>query len=602
MRALHLELYKTISRQLFTGWSNLILRNTILIDNSRKRWTIASPGFESPWNPKDWGVSPLTIQILQNRGITNPDQAKGFFAPSLADLPDPFLMKDMRPAALRIIEAIRRREKITLFGDYDVDGTTATALLLLFLQEAGAKVDFYLPHRLKEGYGLNLQAMERIKSEGTKLLVTADCGVSNLTEIRWAKENALEVIITDHHEIPEVLPPALAILNPKQKDCPYPFKGLAGVGVAFNLVVALRSLLRKEGTWDHTAIPNLKDYLDLVALGTVSDVVPLTGVNRIIAKHGLRQLSRSQRPGIVALKEISGLGDMPVDTPAIHFRFAPRINAAGRLGDAESVVRLFVSRDPIEARKIAEHLNQLNAQRQRIEETILAEAREMIQRSEELQDRKTIVLSSPGWHPGVIGIVASRLIEEFHRPTILIAIRGEMGKGSGRSIDSFSLYQALKACEPWLERFGGHEQAVGLAISAAAIPDFSRAFEEAAGITLTPEKLTPSLKVDTLASLEQMDESFLAELESLAPFGLGNPEPVVGLEDLKVVNSKTVGKNHLRLRVQEGQFTRDAIGFRMGLLHPLTRKRIKMAFSPQINLFQGRKSLQLKILDLQTWD
>jgi single-stranded-DNA-specific exonuclease len=573
-----------------------------LTEKSTKRWKISPTASASPWSPRDWGVSPLTIQILQNRGITEPEQAKCFLAPSLADLPDPFLMKDMRPAARRIIDAIRRQEKIALFGDYDVDGTTATALLLLFLKEAGAQVDFYLPHRLKEGYGLNLQAVKRIKSEGAKLLVTADCGVSNLAEIIWAKENGLDVIITDHHEIPEVLPPALSILNPKQKECPYPFKGLAGVGVAFNLIIALRSLLREEGIWNNSAIPNLKIFLDLVALGTVSDVVPLTGVNRIITKHGLRQLSRSQRPGIIALKEVAGLEGHPVDTTAIHFRFAPRINAAGRLEDAESVVRLFVSRDSIEARKIAGHLNELNAQRQGIEENILAEARRLIETSEELQSRKTIVLASSGWHPGVIGIVASRLTEEFHRPAILIAIRDKMGRGSGRSIDSFSLYQALKKCEPWMERFGGHEQAVGLSIPVDAIPDFSRAFEEAANLCLTSENLIPSLNVDTLATLEQMDDFFLSELESLAPFGLGNPEPIVGLEDLTVINSKTVGKNHLRLRVQEGRIIRDAIGFRMGPLHPVTQKRIKMALSPQINVFQGRRSLQLKILDLQTWE
>jgi single-stranded-DNA-specific exonuclease len=511
-------------------------------------------------------------------------------------------MKDMRRAALRVIEAIRKKEKITLFGDYDADGTTATALLFLFLQEAGAHVDFYLPHRLNEGYGLNHQAVERIKGEGTKLLVTADCGVSNLSEILWAKENGLDVIITDHHEIPERLPPAYAILNPKQKDCPYPFKGLAGVGVAFNLVIALRSLLREEGIWTNGAIPNLKDYLDLVALGTVSDVVPLTGANRIIAKHGLRQLSRSTRPGILALKEFAGLEDAPIDTTAVHFRFAPRINAAGRLEDAGSVVRLFVSRDPLEARSIARNLNELNIQRQRIEEKILADAREMIASSDEMQGRKTLVLASPDWHPGVIGIVASRLTEEFHRPAILIAIREKMGKGSGRSINSFSLYQAMKSCESWMETFGGHEQAVGLVIAARAIPGFSRAFEEFACATLTSENLVPALTLDAFARLEQMDETFLSELEALAPFGLGNPEPVVGLEDVQIMNSKTVGKNHLRLRVQEGEIIREAIGFRMAALHPLRQKRVKMALSPQINLFQGRRTLQLKILDLQAWE
>jgi single-stranded-DNA-specific exonuclease len=567
--------------------------------NSKMRWTVLNPEKDSRWDPRDWGVSPLTIQILQNRGITNPDQAKQFLAPALSDLPDPFLMKDAKVAALRISQAIRRREKISLFGDYDVDGITATALLLLFLREAGAQVDFYLPHRLTEGYGLNQTAVEKIKDEGTKLLITADCGVSNFEEIRWAREHGLEVIITDHHEIPKTLPPAMAILNPKQSDCPYPFKGLAGVGVAFNLVIALRSLLREEGIWNNGNMPNLKGYLDLVALGTVSDVVPLTGVNRIIAKHGLKELARSSRAGILALKEIGGLANAIVDTNAVNFRFAPRINAAGRLDDAAAVVRMLVASDPSEAQKIASRLDELNLQRQRIEEKILFEAREMIQKSEEHMRRKTFVLASPDWHPGVIGIVASRLTEEFHRPTILIALKGEMGKGSGRSIPSFSLYQALKSSERWMEKFGGHEQAVGLAISAGAIPDFSRAIEEFADSVLSPELLIPSLTLDTVIRLEQMNETFLSELDSLAPFGMGNPEPIMGLHDLTVVDSKPVGKNHLRLRVQEGRIVREAIGFRMGSLHPLSRQRVKLALSPQVNIFQGKRTLQLKIVDLQ---
>ena len=563
------------------------------------RWNVLKPEPDARWDPRDWGVSPLTIQILQNRGITDPDQAKKFLAPALSDLPDPFLMKDAKVAALRIAQAIRCREKISLFGDYDVDGITATALLLLFLREAGAQVDFYLPHRLKEGYGLNQTAVEKIKAEGAKLLITADCGVSNFEEICWAREHGLEVIITDHHEIPKTLPPAIAVLNPKQSDCPYPFKGLAGVGVAFNLVIALRSLLREEGVWNNGNIPNLKGYLDLVALGTISDVVPLTGVNRIIAKHGLKELARSSRAGILALKEIGGVANAIVDTTAVNFRFAPRINAAGRLDDATAVVRMLVASDPSEAQKIALRLDELNLQRQRIEEKILFEAREMIQRSEELKGRKTFVLASPDWHPGVIGIVASRLTEEFHRPAILIALKGKMGKGSGRSIPSFSLYQALKSCERWMERFGGHEQAVGLAISAEAIPDFSRALEEFADSALSPELLIPSLTLDTVIRLEQMNESFLSELDLLAPFGMGNPEPIMGLPDLTVVESKPVGKNHLRLRVQEGRIVRDAIGFRMASLHPLSRQRVKLAFSPQVNIFQGRRTLQLKILDLQ---
>ncbi len=548
---------------------------------------------------KELGISPLTAQVLRNRGIGSAEEARRFLFPTLFDLPDPSSMKDMAKAVGRIAKAIRNREPITLFGDYDVDGTTATALLLLFLQKAGAQVDFYIPDRLQEGYGLNLEAVQKINAQGTNLLITADCGISNLEEVRWAKEKGLDVIITDHHEVPEVLPPALAVVNPKQKDCPYPFKGLAGVGVAFNLVIALRSFLRQEGLWQEADIPNLKEYLDLVALGTISDVVPLLGANRVLAKYGLAQMNQSTRPGILALKEISGIKEMPIDTTGIHFRFAPRMNAAGRIGDARETVRLLISEDETEARKIAVHLNELNSRRQQIEEKILTEAREMIEASSLGEKRKSLVLASPNWHPGVIGIVASRLTEEYNRPAILIALKENRGKGSARSINSFPLYQGLKACQGWLERLGGHEQAAGLTIREDCLPGFSEAFEETVKAMLKEEDLLPWVAIDAFTRLDQMSDSFLNDLESLAPFGPNNPEPVLGIESLTVLNSKLVGRGHIRLLVKEGRITREAIGFRMAAWHPLSRERMKMAFVPQRNIFQGKRNLQLKIVDLQ---
>ncbi len=568
-----------------------------------KRWEIPPvKGFGEELSLKELRISPLTAQVLFNRGISTADQARRFLSPALSDLPNPLAMKDMEKAVGRISAAIRDREKITIFGDYDVDGTTATALLLLFLQGAGARVDFYLPQRLKEGYGLNIDAVKKIQAQGTKLIITTDCGISNNEEIRWAMENGLDVVVTDHHEVPEVLPAALAILNPKQKDCPYPFKGLAGVGVAFNLIIALRSALRQEGFFPPGQEPNLKEYLDLVALGTVSDVVPLMGINRVLTKFGLIQLSHSTRPGILALKDVSGVGGMAVETPGINFRLAPRLNAAGRLGDAQEAVRLLICRDEEEARKIAAHLNDLNSLRQRTEEKILAEAKRMIESPEGKPSKKSLVLASLDWHPGVIGIVASRLTEEYRRPTILIALKENFGKGSGRSIDPFPLYQGLKACQPWLEKFGGHEQAAGLVIRQERIPGFCQAFEEVVSRKLREEDFIPRLSLDALARLDQLDDSFLSELEFLAPFGTGNPEPVLGLEDLTVLGSKLVGKGHLRLRIKEGRLIREAIGFEMASWHPLSHRRMKMAFSPQISTFQGRRTLQLKIVDLQPTD
>ncbi len=510
-------------------------------------------------------------------------------------------MVDMDKAVSRILKAIRHKEKITLFGDYDVDGTTATAILLLFLKGLGCSVDFYIPHRLLEGYGLNIKALEKIYDGGTTLLITVDCGISNLEEARWAKAKGLDLIVSDHHEIPENLPPAHAILNPKQKNCPYPFKELAGVGVAFNLMIALRSALRKEGFFQKGSTPNLKEYLDLVALGTISDVVPLIGVNRILAKFGIAQLSQSIRPGILALKEVANMGEK-ANTTGINFRLAPRINAAGRLGDSREVVHLFTTENADEARQIAVNLNNLNSLRQRIEEKILSEAREMVASSEMNRMKNSLVLASQDWHPGVIGIVASRLAEEYHRPTILIALNENMGKGSGRSMDSFPLFQGIKACQSWVEKFGGHEQAAGLVIRPECISGFSQAFDEVVQQEFSAKDFFPRLSIDALAPLDQVDDSFLSDLEFLAPFGTGNPEPVLGLKDLTVLNSKLVGNGHLRLRIKEGFLTREAIGFRMGSLHPLAGKRVKLAFSPQVDFFQGMRNLQLKIIDLQFYE
>ncbi len=568
----------------------------------KKRWeTCPENGFDNS-SLKELGVSPLTARILFNRGLTDMEGVRRFLFPSLADLPDPFLLKDMNKAVSRIAQAIRQRERITLFGDYDVDGTTATALLLLFLKKAGALVDFYLPHRLKEGYGLNAEAIKKIHGRGAKLMITVDCGISNPDEIRWAGENGLEVIVTDHHEVPEILPPALAVLNPKQPDCPFPFKELAGVGVAFNLVIALRSLLRKEGFWAESGEPNLKEYLDLVALGTVADVVPLWGVNRILVKHGLGQITHSTRPGLVALKEASAMGGMPVDTTAIHFRFAPRMNAAGRMAEADDVVRLLLTEDRREATKIAAHLSQLNSQRQKIEENILAEAKRMMASADRAPLKNSLVLASADWHPGVIGIVASRLSEEYYRPTILIALQGNLGKGSGRSVDPFSLYEGLKACRGSVEAFGGHEQAAGLIIRAECIPGFIEAFEEVVSARLEEKDFIPLLSIDATVRLDQMNESFLSELESLSPFGAGNPEPVLQLENLRVLDSCLVGKSHLRLRIREGQITRKAIGFHMGSWHPCAGEHMKMAFTPSLGFFQGKRTLDLKIVDLRPMD
>jgi single-stranded-DNA-specific exonuclease len=578
-----------------------VLSKGILLSSKRteKKWEICQD-LSATFPGKELGISPLLARILCNRGISTLEEARRFLSPALSDLPSPFLMRDMDRAVSRVIRAIRVHEPIAVFGDYDVDGTTATALLYLFLKGLGAEVRFVIPNRLKEGYGLNIAALKKLHEQKIKLLITADCGISNREEIQWAQEKGIDVVVTDHHEPPQILPPALALLNPKQKECGYPFKGLAGVGVAYHLVIALRAALREEGFFANGTEPNLKEYLDLVALGTVSDVVPLTGVNRILVKYGLAQLTQSIRPGILALKEIADLGSVPVDTSAVNFRLAPRINAAGRLAEAYDAVRLFIATDKAEAIATARNLNQLNSSRQGIEEKILAEAREMIAAAGTGVGHNSFVLASSNWHPGVIGIVASRLIEEYNRPAILIALQDERGKGSGRSIPSFSLFHGLKQCEGWLEGFGGHDQAAGLVIQPGKIADFARAFDDLVRTQLTEQDFVLQLKIDAWTGLDQINEDFLSELEILSPFGAGNPEPVLAVKNITALESRVVGNGHLRLRIKHGNLVRDAIGFRMGSFHPLVGNHMNLAFSPQINLYQGRKTLQLRIVDLQT--
>lgn len=570
-----------------------------MANHPQKTWIIQSlNGFDDAIF-QELKISPLTAQILFNRGIKDKKQVSKFLFPSLADLPDPFSMRHIDKAADRLCTAIKKQEKITIFGDYDVDGTTATALLFLFLKKVGAQVDFYIPHRLHEGYGLNIEALQKIRRQGTDLLVTVDCGISNIEEVQWAQENGLTVIITDHHEIPEEIPPAFAILNPKQRNCAYPFNELAGVGVVFNLLIALRHVLRQKELGNHQALPNLKEFLDLVALGTVADVVPLLGVNRIFVKFGLAQLQQSKRPGVRALKELAAMGESPIDANTILFRFGPRINAVGRLGDAREAVQLFSTDKEQEARQIASRLDQANSLRQRIEEKIYASAKEMIISGQMWPAKKSFVLASADWHPGVIGIVASRLTEEFYRPTILIACQEKIAKGSGRSITSFPLFLGLKKCHQWMEAFGGHAQAAGLVIRPEHIPSFADAFEAVVRSSCQEEDFIPLLLIDSWAQLSQIDESFFQELENLAPFGPGNPEPVLATGDIEVLESRLVGKNHMRLRLQQGRILREAICFNMANFHPLHKERIKLAFSPTLGFYQGRKTLELKVVDIQ---
>ena len=564
----------------------------------KRRWEIypPNPSIQEIFS-KELDISPVTAQVLANRGIDQIDQAHRFLHPSLSHLHSPFLMKDMEKAVDRIIKALSRNELVLIYGDYDVDGITSTAIMFLFFQALQYPCRYYIPHRIKEGYGLHPDTVAAFAQEGGNLIITADCGISNVDEIKKAQEMGVDVIITDHHEIPDEIPPAYAVLNPKQEDCPFPFKSLAGVGVVFNLLIALRAKLREQGQWKDREVPNLKRYLDLVAMGTVADLAPLQDENRIFVRFGLEELTEGSRLSTRALKEACGLREGTITSGNIGFHLAPRINAAGRLGDAQRAIDLLVTQEVEMAEELARQLSLENSRRQRIEDEIFTEIRGWIEGDEGLLQRRSWVFSSQAWHPGVIGIVASRLVERYYKPTILISLDGDRGKGSGRSIEGFDLYEGVKACSPMLLSFGGHRFAVGLTIEREKIEPFKSKFEELVSQGCKPSDFIPTVRIDLEVPLQTIQRELLEELSLLAPFGASNPTPVLCSRELTVMDSRIVGEDNLKLKVKEGSVY-DAIGFRMGDLHPLESNRVKIAFVPRINDWQGVKNIQLELRDI----
>jgi len=565
-----------------------------------KKWLIKE---QNPHLSKEFStsfnISPLVSQLLINRGLVSVDQADFFINATLKDLYSPFLMKDMDKAVQRIITALQKKEKICVYGDYDVDGITATAVVLLFLREVKANAFFYLPNRLQEGYGLDIEALKKITCEGATLLVTVDCGISDREPIQYAQSKNLDIIVTDHHEPPEKLPPAHAILNPKQQGCSFPFKELAGVGVAFNLIMALRKALRDRGFWQQGQAPNLKKYLDLVALGTLADIVPLVDENRILVKSGLEVLSSGERAGIRALKAVSAVPEGPLSGDMVTYRLAPRINASGRLSTAATAVEMMITGDAGEAQRLARLLHEENMKRQQLEKAITADARTMIAGQEHLKN--PFVLASPSWHQGVIGICASRLVEDYYRPTVLISLdeKTRIGRGSARSIHSFDLYRGLKQCAGLLNSFGGHKYAAGLSIAEENIPAFTKQFTAIFSAAMRDEDFIPFLEIDAQVPLSAISDDVVEDLEKLAPFGTANPEPLFCSNDLRSYSSMVVGNGHLKLKIKEAGCFYDAIGFNMGACPSLQEEEIKLAFVPQFNLWQGIKSIQLKLKDIQ---
>ncbi len=511
-------------------------------------------------------------------------------------------MKGLRKAVERICDALKERQQITLYGDYDVDGVCSTSLLAIFLRGLGGNVSTYIPHRLDEGYGLNLNAIERLADQGTRVLVTLDCGITSVAEVAKANALGLDVIVVDHHTVPETLPPALAVLNPHQPGCDYPTRHLCAAGVAFNLCLGIRKALRERGFFAQRNEPNLRSMLDLVALATISDVVPLTGANRILVKHGLEEIAVARRPGIRALKEVSGIpASGPISSGQVGFRLGPRINAAGRLHDASLGLQLLCAESIEAARPLAQALDTANLERRGIEQQILVEA---LHQASQGVNRKALVLHSDTWHPGVIGIVASRVVERFHRPTVMVAVKEGIGRGSARSIDGFHLVGALQECAGHLLKYGGHRQAAGLSIEAGRLPEFSEAFAAIAAQRLTDDDVVPRCRVDAVVGLSELSAEAARGIGALAPFGSGNPEPIFASRDLaarpRLVPSRREGlSGHLKLSFDCAPHL-DAIGFGMGDRLPLAEGHVDLAYQVSIDEWNGRERLSLKLKDVRT--
>ena len=565
-----------------------------------------------------------TAQTLWGRNIRDKETCARFLSPQLVHLPDPFGLKGIEAAVSRMVRALEQREAICIYGDYDVDGVTSTALLVSTLRKfaacapvregnaGSAKVEFYVPQRLIEGYGLNLAALEKLSARGTKLLVSADCGVTAVAEIDGAAKLGLDVVVIDHHtasQSAEDLPRAVAILNPHQPGCTFPGRELAAVGVAFNLLLALRKRLREKGWFAHGLEPNLREALDLVALGTVADVVPLTGSNRVLVHHGLRELSRGARPGVLALKEIAQLKG-EVTAGDVGFKLGPRINAAGRLDDASVGVRLLLSEDLTEARGLAAQLDKANAERQELQARIAVEA---LKRAEEIArggERRSIVVCATDWHVGVVGIVAARLVERFHRPALVLAETDGVAKGSGRSIEGFHLYDALARCQSHLQKFGGHKHAAGMTLDARELPAFAEAFEREASSQLTDDQLTPRVRIDAKLEPRELEIGLADELQKLAPFGAGNPEPVFASHGLHVSEQRVLpdkrgtGPGHLKLRVgASGGADSESIGcigFGLGDRKLDPGAPVDAAFQLSVDTWNGNDRLQLKLKDVRS--
>ena len=540
-------------------------------------------------------VSPLLGRLLVLRGITDPEAADHFLNPRLDQLHNPFLMAGMDTAVARLKRAVAQQEKILIYGDYDVDGTTAVVVLMAGLESLGARVDVHIPDRLKDGYGMRVPVVERAAADGFTVLLSVDTGIREHEVVARAQELGIDCIITDHH-LPkeESLPAAHALLNPHRPDCAYPDKNLSGVGVAFKLVQGLLGERMSEAL--------LRSYLKIVAIGTIADVVPLIGENRVIASFGLDALRRPVQPGLSALLEVARLNGRAPTAGDIAFRIAPRMNAAGRMEDAHAVIELLRTSDPVKAQQIARRLEELNSERQHAEESILNDIVEILKARPEITGRYSLVFAGEGWHRGVIGIVAQRVVERCYRPTLVIGVENGTGQGSGRSIANFHLLNALTDSQDVFERFGGHAAAAGFTLPSGRIGELTERFEAYARSALSPQDLIPLLRVDAEVDLDHLDWPLYEQLKRMEPFGMGNPTPVFAARNLRLIYPpRVLSEKHLKLKVGKGSKSFDALGWRKGEQAKLlgTGDTLDLAFTLDENLYQGTSSLQMIIKDLR---
>lgn len=546
----------------------------------------------------EMGVPRAFAAVLVRHGVRSAAEAEAFLEPDRAVLHDPMLLPDITAALDRLRAAVERHESVFVCGDYDVDGITSVVVVKRCLEAAGLDVGFYIPNRLVDGYGLSESGVVAARESGAKLIVTVDSGVTGHEEVALARDHGIDVIVTDHHEPQDTLPDALAVVDPKRKDSVYPYTDLAGVGVAFKVMEALARDYREVA---HA----IDEVLDLVAVGTVADIVPLDSENRVLTTLGLERLRMTSNPGLRALMEVAGVEPMRARASHIGFALGPRLNAAGRLGDASVGVELLTTDDAGKAAEIAKRLDQENKKRRSLEASVLEDATRLLRESVDLSSRRSIVLWSSGWHPGVIGIVASRMAKQYNRPTILLAVADGVAKGSGRSIPGFDLHSALTGCREFLSSFGGHQHAAGVSLPEESLSEFRDCVETAVAGALTADDLVPEIDVDTLVTLGECDFDLIKHMQRMRPFGAGNPEPVFGTRDVKLISAKSVGNGHLKLTVAQDERVMDAIGF--GMADSLEELRggngmVALAYVLEENTWRGVTNLQLRLKDVQPED